>query len=267
MLQEQSMSLYMQAAGQKWGQLVSKKRCAQLRLDLFLDKITQGAATWCPRHCSASDYSAHILFRICLHMSRNSYFPSLSLFLSHLNLIFLNRCSDCLFWIVSLCLIVILCEYIFMRCFYKWTWPWPVLLLCLLLPTSYCGFLSVALCFSLLFILGPHITEQLSQFKYMWRFSSVDVFSPAAGVKCNMANKRCHQGHGVQVYISFIDSHILKKTSYFCELCCDCIALLLTMTHTHDCANRNAHCLRKACNVPDNWVTSFLLIQLYSQPV
>lgn len=64
--------VYTRAAGQKWGQVVfflfffSKKWCVQLRLDPLLDKITQGAATWCPLHRTVSPITPSISCSVSL---------------------------------------------------------------------------------------------------------------------------------------------------------------------------------------------------------
>lgn len=79
--QERSVSLCVRAAGQKWGRVVSKKWC--VLLDPFLDKITQGAATWCPLHRSVSPITPSIIsFSISLHMDcalASSPSPSISI--------------------------------------------------------------------------------------------------------------------------------------------------------------------------------------------
>lgn len=88
------MSLYIQAAEQKWGQVISKKwydSCVQLRLDPFLDKITQGAATWCPFHCSVSPITPSIFDSLSFFIWTVffSFFLSLSLSRSCLSVPFL----------------------------------------------------------------------------------------------------------------------------------------------------------------------------------
>lgn len=96
------MSLYIQAAGQKWGQVVSKKwcdSCVQLRLDPFLDKITQGAATWCPLHCSVSPITPSISYSVSLFIWTGPFFFSLSL-----NPVFLPTFSLSLSLYLSQCL-------------------------------------------------------------------------------------------------------------------------------------------------------------------
>lgn len=82
--QEQSTPLYIQAAGQKSGQVVSKKwcdSCVQLRLDPFLDKITQGAATWCPLHRSVSPITPSVSYSVSFFIWTAPFFlrPSSSL--------------------------------------------------------------------------------------------------------------------------------------------------------------------------------------------